>query len=202
MDDKQYAYSAIEIKAVEDGTGRRMFKGIATTPTVDRVDDIVEPRGAAFKLPLPLCWMHDTRDPVGWVRSAKVTDQGIEIDGEIANLSEPASLKDRLDTAWAMLSSGLVRGLSIGFIPRETARIEGSYGYRFLKWEWTELSPVTVPANGDCSITSIKSADRAVRHAASGIKGGLPVVRLDRPVKADPGVSGKQPRRKGVVYLD
>src|SRR5688500_10530382 len=100
--DKHFAYSLLEIKAVEEEGGKRLFRGIATTPTADRVGDIVEPKGAEFKLPVPLCWMHDTRDPVGWVRSAKVGATGIEIEGEIANLAEPATLKDRLDTAWAM----------------------------------------------------------------------------------------------------
>lgn len=205
----KYAHSFLEIKAMEPGAdGKRRFKGIATTPTADRSGDIVEPKGAEFKLPIPLCWMHNTRDPVGWVTAARVTDKGIEIEGEIANIQEPASLKERLDTAWAMLAGKLVQGLSIGFKPLEEARIGDTYSYRYLKWLWLELSPVTVPANGDCSITQIKSVDDAIRRAASGAPGGGPVVRLDRLPAASgnpvPGASGDQQstRRKGVVYLN
>lgn len=201
----QRAYAKLEIKAIGDAVdGKRKFTGVATTPTADRVGDIVEPKGAQFKLPIPLCWMHNTRDPVGWVTAAKVTDKGIEIEGEVADIAEPASLKDRLDTAWAMLKAKLVQGLSIGFNPIESSRIEGTYSYRYLAWQWLELSPVTVAANADCSITSIKSADMVIRGAASGAR---PVVRLDRaPASSgntDPGASGAtQPaRRKGVVYL-
>lgn len=196
------AYSVLEIKAMDESGGKRLFKGIATTPTADRVGDIVEPEGAVFALPIPLCWMHNTKDPVGWVTAARITKSGIEIDGEIANLPEPASLKERLDTAWAMLKGKLVRGLSIGFKPLESSRIGETYSYRYLKWEWLELSPVVVPANGDCSITGIKSADMAIRRTASGAR---PVVRLDpagTPPAPVPGVSGHDaPRRKGVVYL-
>lgn len=198
------AYSVLEIKAVEDSNGKRTFTGIASTPKADRESDVVEPKGAVFKLPIPLCWMHNSRDPVGWVTAAKITDKGIEIQGEVANLPEPASLKDRLDTAWAMLAGKLVRGLSICFNPLESARIEGTYGMRYSRWEWLELSPVTIAANADCSITSIKSADQAVRRAALGAKGGLPVVRLDMAkATKSPGDSGTtQTRRKGAVYLN
>jgi len=200
----KYAYSMLEIKAADAPAagGKRKFTGIATTPTADTVGDIVEPAGAEFKLPIPLCWMHNTRDPVGWVTAAKVTAKGIEIEGEIADIAEPQSLKDRLDTAWAMLKAKLVSGLSIGFQPLESVRIEGTYSYRYVKWLWRELSPVTVPCNTDCDINSIKSADQAIRRAASGAR---PVVRLDNTGPAganNPGASGQDViRRKGVVYL-
>lgn len=196
------AYSLIEIKTIEETNGKRIFRGIATTPTADRTGDIVEPMGAQFQLPIPLCWMHDSTDPVGWVTAAKVTDKGIEIEGEVANLAEPASLKDRLDTAWAMLKGKLVRGLSIGFKPLEEARIGDTYSYRYLKWLWLELSPVTIAANGDCSITQIKSLDERQRRAAPGAEVALPVVRLDPAGEAgNPGDSGTA-RLKGAVYLN
>jgi uncharacterized protein len=202
-EEKQFAYSTLSLKAMPEENGVRKFTGTASTPNPDREGDIVEPDGAIFDLPIPLCWMHNTRDPVGWVRRAKVSSAGIEIEGEVANLPEPASLKDRLDTAWAMLKSGLVQGLSIGFKPKEYARIGETFSYRYLKWLWLELSPVTVAANGDCSINSIKSIDQAVRRAASGAR---PILRVDRKPPADngaivlPGASGAT-RRKGVLYL-
>ncbi len=202
--DKQIAYSTLEIKEMVDAGGKRTFKGVATTPTADKVGDIVDPKGAQFKLPIPLCWMHNSSDPVGWVTSAKVTAAGIEIEGEFAKLDEPASLKDRLDTAWAMVKGKLVRGLSIGFRPIEYSRIDDTYSYRYLKWLWLELSPVVIPANGDCSITSIKSADQAHRPAAPGAKASGLVVRLDPAVEktAAPGASGcTSSRRSGAVYL-
>lgn len=200
--DKQYAYSALEIKAIEEESGKRTFRGIATTPTPDRVGDIVEPKGAEFKLPISLLWQHNSREPIGWVRAARVTASGIEVDCEIHNEPTPGKLKDRLDEAWQSIKAKLVPGLSIGFKPLESNRIGETYSYRFVKWLWLELSAVTVPANGDCSIESIKSADQAIRRAASGAR---PVIRLDRPPvdagNTTPGASG-QPRRKGVVYLN
>jgi HK97 family phage prohead protease len=195
------AYSTIDIKAMQDEDGKRMFSGIATTPSTDRMGDIVEPKGAEFTLPIPLLWQHDSRQPIGWVTEAKVTDKGIEIVGEIASVKEVGSLQARLDEAWQSMKAKLVRGLSIGFQALESTRIENTYAYRYVKWSWLELSAVTVPANSECSITSIKSADQAILRAASGAR---PIVRLD-PVPAasgnPPGDSGKQ-RRRGVVYLN
>lgn len=200
---KQFAYSQLEIKAMDEQGGKRTFKGIATTPTPDRTGDIVEPKGAEFKLPIPLLWQHNSSQPIGWVRAAKVTEKGIEVECEVATSDEPGKLKERLDEAWQSMKSKLVPGLSIGFKPIESARINETYSYRFMKWLWLELSAVTVPANGDCSIQAIKSADQAIRRAASGAR---PVVRLD-PVPAEtgdqePGDSGQRTRRKGVVYLN
>lgn len=198
------AYSVLDIKMAGDDD-KRTFSGIATTPSVDRGGDIVEPKGAEFKLPIPLLWQHDSRAPIGWITSARVTDKGIEVAGEIARMDEPGKLKERLDEAWHSMKSKLVRGLSIGFKPLESARIGETYAYRYVKWLWLELSAVTIPMNGDCSITAIKSADQAILRAASGAR---PVVRLDPAPAAsgttDPGASGqpKQARRPGVVYLN
>jgi HK97 family phage prohead protease len=195
------AYSILDIKAATTEGGKRVFSGVATTPSVDRGGDVVEPKGAEFQLPVPLLWQHDARAPIGWITDAKVTDAGIEVRGEIATMDEPGKLKDRLDEAWQSIGSKLVRGLSIGFKPLESARIGDSYAYRYLKWLWLELSAVTIPMNGDCSITAIKSADQAYRRAAPGAR---PVIRLDPAGGAGtpkPGDSGSDLRRKGVVYL-
>lgn len=163
------AYAVLELKAVADGT-KRTFSGIATTPATDRMGDIVEPKGAKFKLPIPLLWQHDSRQPIGWVTRAKVTPRGIEIEGEVADIPEDGALKSRLLEAWQSIKSTLVRGLSIGFTPLEMEAIDAKQPWgaqRFVKWEWLELSAVTIPANADASISAIKSIDHRLL-AASG----------------------------------
>jgi len=154
------AYSTLELKAVDEDS--RRFAGVASTPEVDRVGDIVEPAGAEYKLPLPLLWMHNSADPVGWVRKANITPTGIEVEGEIANVKEDGPLKLHLADAWQKIKSKLVRGLSIGFSDIESEPIKGTMGRRFLKWEWLELSAVTIPANMEATITAIKAIDREV----------------------------------------
>jgi HK97 family phage major capsid protein/HK97 family phage prohead protease len=191
------AHAVLELKAYDDSDDKpRRFRGVATTPSVDRAGDIVEPKGAVFQLPIPLLWQHNHNQPIGWVTNARVTDKGIEIEGEVAKLAamqgdgpdDTINLRQRLAEAWAMMKSGLVRGLSIGFKPEESSRIEGTYSYRFTKWSWLELSAVTIPMNAEANITTVRSADTAVlRSLASGASkrsGG--VVRLD----PSPGVAG------------
>ena len=178
------AYSLLTVKSVDEDA--RVITGMATTPETDRMGDIVEPKGAQFKLPIPLLWQHDASQPIGHVTAAKVTADGIEVKAQILRIDEPGVLKDRLDEAWQSIKAGLVRGLSIGFKSIEEARIDGTRGYRFLKWLWLELSAVTIPANGEATITAIKSLDApflAVSGKEDGRRNtpgstGTPVVRL------------------------
>ncbi len=158
------AYSLLTIKSVD--VEPRIITGIATTPSTDRSGDIVESAGATFQLPIPLLWQHDSKQPIGEVFAATVTDAGIEIKARIASIAEPGKLKDRLDEAWQSVKSGLVRGLSIGFKSLEDADIKGTDGVRFLKWLWLELSAVTIPANAEATIHTLKSCD--IGLAASG----------------------------------
>ena len=44
------AYSVLTVRAANDD--ERIIEGVATTPTPDSYDDIVEPKGAEFSLPL------------------------------------------------------------------------------------------------------------------------------------------------------
>lgn len=181
------AYSIFHIKSVDEDA--RILEGIASTPEVDRAGDIVEPEGAQFSLPLPLLWQHRSDQPIGHVTHAKVTKDGIHIRAQIAKGVLP-----RIDEAWQLVKSGLVRGLSIGFKAIETAQIEQSFGIRFLKWEWLELSAVTIPANSGAAITTIKQlqAFDVAPPAASGV-----VVRLDSPS----GVPGSMKARSSMKTI-
>lgn len=182
----QRAYSVLQIKSIEED--ERVIEGIATTPSPDAMDDIVEPDGAEFKLPLPFLKQHRSGEPIGHVVKATVTDDGILVRVKLVKVDEPPALKERLDIAWAEIKSGLVRGLSIGFQPLEWTDIKGSFGVRYTKWSWRELSAVTIAANEEASITSIKAIDREQMRAASGRNASAGVIVRLNP---SPGVSGK-----------
>ncbi|HET6534660.1 MAG TPA: HK97 family phage prohead protease [Sphingomicrobium sp.] len=150
------AYSRLEIKAVDDG--KRIIRGVATTPTVDRVGDIIDPLGVEFDNPLSFLWMHDHETPVGDVVFDKPTKDGITFTAEFVHpdVVESATLKDRLQLAWDSVKTGLVRAVSIGFRPLEWAFIDGG-GIRYDVSEVYELSAVTIPANADALISGVKS---------------------------------------------
>lgn len=118
------AYSTLQIKSVTDTDDERLITGIATTPSTDRDDDILEPLGAKFALPIPLLWQHNHNQPIGEVISATVTDKGIEIVAKIAKIADDGKLKDRLDEAWQSIKSGLVKCLSVGFKIKEYNYLE------------------------------------------------------------------------------
>lgn len=162
---RQLAYSTLTLKAVDED--QRVIEGIASTPVTDRQGDVVEPLGAVFTLPMPFLWQHNSREPIGEVFEAKATKDGIKIKARILKITEPGALKDRLDEAWLSIKHKLVRGLSIGMDPIEHSRIDGTYGLRFIKWAWLELSAVTIPANAEALIALAKSLD-AVKPAAPG----------------------------------
>lgn len=153
------AYSTLEIKAFDEDSG--LITGIASTPSPDRVDDVVVSTGATFKLPLPLLWQHNHSEPIGEVVQATVTAKGIEIVAKVA-----IGVTEEIDRYWKLIKAGLVRGLSIGFRGIEAEQIEGSFGTRFKKWEWYELSAVTIPANAEASIATVK--EYAAKPAATG----------------------------------
>lgn len=187
---KKRAYSVLTVKSVNEE--KRVITGMATTPTPDRVGDIIEPKGAKFANPSPLLWMHDGRQPVGQVTFGKATADGIPFEATIARLAAPQTLADRLDEAWESVKAGLVRGVSIGFRAIEWAFMEEQGGIRYLETEILELSLVTIPCNAEATIDTIKSFDtEAIKKAASGPDGKgaeapKPAGATAKPVKINP----------------
>lgn len=183
------AWSTLELKAVDED--KRIIEGIASTPSTDRYDDVVEPEGAQYKLPLPFLWQHRHSEPIGWVEEVRASKSGIRVRIKMA----AAGVTEEIDKCWALIKVGLVQGLSIGFSPIEYTHIKDSYGLHYIKWDWLELSAVTVPANAEATITSIKSIDQEHLRAVSGTSAGSTVVRL----KSSPGVPGHLQRPKDTI---
>jgi HK97 family phage major capsid protein/HK97 family phage prohead protease len=179
------AYSVLEIRQVQEDA--RIIEGIASTPTPDRMGDVVNPLGAKFAVPMPLLWQHDSTQPIGEVTFAKATKSGIPFRAQLARVDEPGALQDRLNEAWTSIKIGLVKAVSIGFRALKYSFMDDG-GIEFSEWEWLELSAVTIPANADATITIIRSLDAQAR-AATGREGLEP---SDRPA---PRSGNPQPKR-------
>ena len=178
------AYSLLQVKSFD--AEQRIIKGIASTPSPDRSDDIVDPQGAKFALPIPFLWQHMHSQPIGEVTEAVVTDKGIEVIVQIAKIEEEGKLKDRIDEAWQSIKSGLVKGLSIGFRGIIVEDIPRSWGLHFKEWEWFELSAVTVPANAEASITEIKTISKSFEQQEKSALGDeLPKTKVEKPTAGD-----------------
>ncbi len=180
MNKMNRAYSLFTIKSVKDDG--RIIEGVASTPTPDRIGDIVDSMGAKYAIPIPLLWQHNADQPVGRVEFARPTKNGIPFRAKIESTNEPGEVKNLLDKAWQNIKLNLVRAVSIGFAPLKWEVMKDG-GYNFTEWEWLELSLVTIPANAEATIQTVKSIDTEQR-AASGRK-------LDRDRPKPPGVTGK-----------
>ncbi len=172
------AYSLMTLKAVNEEL--REITGIASTPTPDRFGDVMEPTGAKFRESTPFLWQHDRSQPIGNCTPSLVKE-GIQITARLVKPTPdmPSQLAARLDEAWASIKSGLVGGLSIGFLPIEYSYLDD--GIKFISWDLFEVSAVTIPANADCTIQTIKSLDHQF-FAASGNEKA--VVKLNTPAGA------------------
>lgn len=183
------AYSLIEVKALD--RSRRAFSGWATTPSVDRVGDTIDPMGARFTNPLVLLHQHFHDSPVGTVRLMKPTPKGIEFEAEIPVVNDAGPFKDRTDTAWQEIEHGVVRAVSIGFKPLKYAfRDDGGIDYQEI--EIYEVSSVSIPANADAIISAVKSIDAAARKANGIPDPDRPEPEI--PSAPEPAASGKSAR--------
>ncbi len=181
------AYSILNVKSFDPEL--RMLRGTATTPTPDRLGDIIEPLGVKFAPDLPLLWQHKADKPVGTVRFGKPTKNGIDFEARIEKSDgvKSETLRERLDEAWESVKLGLVRAVSIGFRPMKDGYEfikDGDGGIRFTETEVMELSLVTIPANSDATINQIKSVDSSLIAAS-----GTMIEGCERPTP--PGVAGK-----------
>ena len=186
------AFVALDIKALDDE--QRTIEGWASTPDEDRMGDIVVPKGAKYKLPMPFLLDHDHQSAVGEVDHVEVTDKGIKFRAHIKNIAEPGAVKDLCDSAWSLVKNGLRRAVSIGFRPLEMEPLPTG-GLKFNSWEWYELSAVSVPAQANAVITGTKSYaldEKFVAEAAPEIPAApkpaalgkkARIVRLDQPAR-------------------
>jgi HK97 family phage prohead protease len=125
-------------RQIETDSGGEIYEGVATTAVKDRLNEIVNPKGCInlqdYLANPVLLWQHDPNRPIGKVINVEVSDDAIKVQFVFASTQFAQEIKQLVD-------EGIVRGLSIGFIPR---RVEGNI---YVDWEWIETSVVTLPAN-------------------------------------------------------
>lgn len=130
---------------------------------------------------LPALWNHNSSEPIGGYRAMAEDDIGLRVDGFL--------LKDdvaRAREVHALMKSGVISGLSIGYYVRDSAYDEKT-GIRTLKkLDLVEVSPVTFPANDAARIDTIKSK---LAH------GSMPTLREFEALLREQGFSKSQATR-------
>jgi HK97 family phage prohead protease len=170
------AYSILTVKSID--AEKRQISGIATTPLPDDSGDVIEPLGITFHNPLPLLFHHDRKAPVGRAMFDRPTAQGVPFSASFPKIDDPGIVKDRVDEAWHSVKSGLITAVSIGItaLKSDIERL-ASGGLHILKSEAFELSLVTIPANREATILTVKELDLAATGLSTpSVMGTLPVV--------------------------
>jgi HK97 family phage prohead protease len=125
----------------------------------DRIGDMIEPKAiGSINLPLPMLFGHHQNDPVGTWNDAAVTTEGLKLKGRLL-----VDDVERAREVRALVKSGAVRGVSIGFITRKASPRKG--GRTIHQLELLEASLVAIPMHPGARITSAKSAVKALAIA-------------------------------------
>jgi HK97 family phage prohead protease len=130
--------------------------------TPDRIGDVIEKGAfASAALPLPMLFGHDLNDPVGAGTRPRRPRTGCASRagswwGEVTRAREVR----------ALVRSGAVRGVSIGFRTRKAVSRKGG-GRTITDLELLEASLVTIPMHPGAKVTSAKSALRALALASA-----------------------------------
>lgn len=130
----------------------RTFEAIITTPKEDRYGEIIDPLGAMFEDDPNLLFNHDPSIILGikTVYPPQVSAEDIRMKFFVSNA------KTVQDLYWIQIQEGVLRKLSIGFIPKVIERnAEGILVHR--KYVIVEVSMVAIPANTDARILCYKS---------------------------------------------
>lgn len=126
----------------------------------DRIGDVIT-KGAfgQTKLPMPMLFGHDQNDPIGTWETTDDRDDGLHLKGRL--LVEDVV---RAREVAALVKSGAVRGISIGFRTIKSAKRPRG-GRTIQQLELLEASLVTIPMHPGAQVTSAKSAIRALQLA-------------------------------------
>lgn len=138
--------------------------------TADLVGDTVEPGAFSASIArrgvsgIRMLWQHDPGRPIGRWTSVSEDRDGLFVEGRLA-LSTAGGAE-----AFALIESGAVDGLSIGFRTKRAARGGGGGGRRRLvEIDLWEISVVTFPMQERARVTDIRTAASALAKAAAGI---------------------------------
>jgi len=139
------------------------FKGYASVfDVMDNHMDVVV-KGAFIntlktKKDIKLLWQHKADEPIGIFTEIREDEKGLYVEGQL--------LLDvqRANEAYALLKSGAIDGLSIGYSVKDY-EIDDETGIRILKEvDLWEISLVTFPANEAAGVVAVKSAPQTVRE--------------------------------------
>lgn len=143
----------LEVKAALTVSDAGEITGMAWPfGAADRVGDVIEKGAFAGAQTLPMLFAHDQAQVVGVWDEITETPTGLAVKGRLL-----VGEIERAREVHAMVKSGAISGLSIGFFTKDAKRFSG--GRKITALELQEISIVAVPAHPGAQITSLKSTN-------------------------------------------
>jgi HK97 family phage prohead protease len=145
-----------------ESLGDREVGVIASTNQLARDGHVLEPSGidlVAYKLNPIVLWSHQPEQPVGVATAVAV--QGGALAARV--LFADPGVSDVADEICGLVKSGVVRGVSIGFLPTECEPLDPKDpwgGQHIIAAELLEISFVSVPADTGAAVTARAFASR------------------------------------------
>lgn len=171
----------LSVKASADGS----FSGYGSVfGVVDTYAEVVAPGAFNASLearagrPVPILWQHQQDSPIGVYTEIREDERGLYVEGSLL-VGEVAKARE----AYALLKVGAVSGLSIGYFVRQSSYDEKTGVRTLTQLDLEEVSIVTMPANDEARIETIKS---------KLARGGIPTIRELETVLRDAGFSKSQ----------
>jgi HK97 family phage prohead protease len=201
--EKKLFHFQIAFKAVTpNAEGGVLIEGYASTPDVDRYNDIVQPEAFADALAMfmknpALLRSHDPDCPAGTVTQAKVTDRGLWVQ---ALVTEARTVDDIVNKR--------IAAFSIGYIPLEStlqhedgspfnAELDSPWDPKLIrvltKLDLVEISCVTTPANGNALFTLAQSVKQFFSHLVTKSMKINPTENKDEQPEATPAAPATPP---------
>lgn len=143
-------FDIVEVKAQSGGL---RIKAVASTPSIDRGNDIVVPEGITTPnlkgATLPMLHQHDADQQIGVWEKWGVVEGKFVMEGVVF-----APITEWQKDVYSRIESKALNGISIGFIGLEVSMLADEVR-QFDKIELLEVSVVTIPMNQDCFITEV-----------------------------------------------
>lgn len=107
---------------------------------------------------LPVLWQHNRDEPIGYFIELKEDDVGLYFEAQLL-IEEVVKASE----AYALLKSGVITGMSIGYFVKEYKVIVGGENefdsLELIKLDLREGSVVTFPANPETHVESVKAEE-------------------------------------------
>jgi HK97 family phage prohead protease len=133
----------------DDTLGPRQIRLILSTPTPDRVKDVMEPSGCDltnYQLNPIVLADHNPKTPIG---NAAVEVKSDRVEAVVT--FAPAGISQKADEYCGLYKAGVMNASSPGFRELEVTPLTGG-GVRIKRWELLEVTCCSIPANSEAVV--------------------------------------------------